>query len=253
MTTVLLVDDQAEVRDGLSLLFGEFDDIEVAGTAGDGREAIDRACELLPDVVLMDLSMPGMDGVRATRCIVATLPQTAVVVLTTFADRHRVLASLDAGAVGYLMKDTRPDALHDAVLAAAAGGSPIDPRVARTLVDLRLWGGTRGDPAAGPAGQSAAAGSATSTGDPAAGTGAPAAAGAASTAPHDPNRADALAELTAKQTQVLHLLTEGLPNRLMARRLGISEKTVKAHLTQIYATLGVTDRVQALLWLQRHQ
>lgn len=207
MITVVVVDDQPEVRAGLSLLFGEFDDVDLVGTAAGGAEATTLAERHRPDVMLMDLSMPGVDGVEATSRITTGCPSVAVVVLTTFSDRHRILASLDAGAVGYLMKDTRPDALHDAIRAAATGGSPIDPRIARTLLQARL----RPAP------------------DPDAGIG-----------------------LTAKQAETLRLLAEGLPNRLMARRMGISEKTVKAHLTQIYATLGVEDRVQAALWAQRN-
>lgn len=206
MIRVVLADDQPEVRSGLSLLFGEFDDLDVVATAADGAAAVELTRAHRPDVVLMDLSMPGMDGVEATRLIGAGCGESvAIVVLTTFSDRDRVLASLDAGAVGYLMKDTRPDALHDAIRAAATGGSPIDPRVARTLLDARRSNGA-------PEG----------------------------------------VELTAKQEETLRLLAEGLPNRLIAKRMGISEKTVKAHLTQVYAALGVTDRLQAALWAQRN-
>ena len=203
MISVVVVDDHEVVVQGLRLLLTEQDDIEVVGSAHDGAEGARLVQELRPDVVLMDLSMPGTDGIEATRIISETCPSTSVVILTTYGDRDRVLASLDAGAVGYLMKDVSPQVLHDGVRAAAAGGSPIDARAARALVDSR---------------QDSAGG----------------------------NR------LTGKQEEVLRLVAEGLPNRLIARRLGISEKTVKAHLTQIYATLGVTDRVQAALWAQEH-
>jgi DNA-binding NarL/FixJ family response regulator len=206
MIEVVLVDDHAVVIEGLRLLLDAFDDVNVTATAADGEAGVREAVRRRPDVVLMDLSMPGVDGVEATRRITEKCPDTAVVVLTTFADRDRVLASLDAGAVGYLMKDTDPASLHAGVLAAAAGGSPIDPRVARTVLEAR----------------------------------------------QSPRQAGGRSPLTPKQAQVLGLVAEGLPNRLVARRLGISEKTVKAHLTQIYAALGVSDRTQAALWAREH-
>lgn len=201
MITVALVDDHTVVVEGLKLLLESFDDVTVVGTAGDGQSGAELVVSRQPDVVLMDLSMPVLDGVQATRLIAESAPDTAVVVLTTSTDRELVLRSLDAGAVGYLMKDTDPQALHDGIAAAAAGGSPIDPRVARALVDRRRA-------------RTSGSGSV----------------------------------LTDKQREVLDLVAEGLPNRLVAKRLGLSEKTVKAHLTQIYAAIGVADRVQATLW-----
>ncbi|HRY09921.1 MAG TPA: response regulator transcription factor [Candidatus Nanopelagicales bacterium] len=205
MIEVVLVDDHRVVVEGLKLLLQAFPDVNVVGAATDGAEGADLAISLTPDVVLMDLSMPGVDGVQATRRIVAEAPDVAVVVLTTSSDRETVLRSLDAGAVGYLMKDTDPQALYEGIQAAAAGGSPIDPRVARALVE------TRRRPASGPA-----------------------------------------SVLTAKQREVLDLVAAGQPNRLVAKHLGVTEKTVKAHLTQIYAAIGVTDRVQATLWARDH-
>lgn len=205
MITVVLVDDHRVVVEGLKLLLEAFDDVTVMGSATDGDTGAELAISLTPDVVLMDLSMPGCDGVQATRRIAADAPQTAVVVLTTSGDREQVLRSLDAGAVGYLMKDTDPQALHEGIRAAAAGGSPIDPRVARALVETRRTGATGPRPL-----------------------------------------------LTSKQREVLELVAAGLPNRLVGKRLGVSEKTVKAHLTQIYAAIGVTDRVQATLWARDH-
>ena len=204
MISVVLVDDHRVVVEGLRLLLDAYSDIEVIGEASDGTTGAQLTAQLEPDVVLMDLAMPGTDGVASTRLISDQSPNSAVIILTTFADREGILASLDAGAVGYLMKDIEPDTLHQAINAAATGGSPIDPRVARTLIDAR----TRSTPA--------------------------------------PTR------LTEKQTEVLALVAEGLPNRSIARRLGISEKTVKTHLTQIFQTLGVADRVQAALWAQEH-
>ena len=201
MIRVVLVDDHRVVVEGLKLLLQAYPDVSVVGSAGEGAEGADLVISLVPDVVLMDLSMPGVDGIQATRRIVDAVPDTAVVVLTTSSDREMVLRSLDAGAVGYLMKDTDPQALYEGIQAAAAGGSPIDPRVARALVE------TRRRPASGPA-----------------------------------------SVLTAKQREVLELVAAGQPNRLVAKQLGVTEKTVKAHLTQIYAAIGVSDRVQATLW-----
>lgn len=205
MIEVVLVDDHRVVVEGLKLLLQAFPDVAVVGAATDGAQGADLAISLAPDVVLMDLSMPGVDGVQATRRIVEEAPDVAVVVLTTSSDRETVLRSLDAGAVGYLMKDTDPQALYEGIQAAAAGGSPIDPRVARALVE------TRRRPTSGPA-----------------------------------------SVLTAKQREVLELVAAGQPNRLVAKHLGVTEKTVKAHLTQIYAAIGVTDRVQATLWARDH-
>jgi DNA-binding NarL/FixJ family response regulator len=163
----------------------------------------------------MDLSMPGMDGVTATRALAAAHPQVQVVVLTTFADREHVTAAIDAGAVGFLLKDADPDALAGGIRAAASGQAPLDPRAAMALIDRRR------DPSP-PGGQ----------------------------APGDPGRA--AATLTAREREVLELVGQGMSNRLIARRLGIAEKTVKAHLTSIFTQIGVTDRVQAALWWQRH-
>jgi DNA-binding NarL/FixJ family response regulator len=205
MITVVLVDDHRVVVEGLKLLLDAFDDVTVVGSANDGDAGAELVISLAPDVVLMDLSMPGTDGVQATRRITEAALGTAVVVLTTSTDRELVLRSLDAGAVGYVMKDTDPEALHAGIQAAAAGGSPIDPRVARALVDTRRA-------------RTVAAESA----------------------------------LTAKQREVLELVAAGQPNRLVAKHLGVSEKTVKAHLTQIYAAIGVRDRVQATLWARDH-
>ncbi len=166
--------------------------------------------QLHPHVILMDLAMPRMGGIEATEAIDNTHTGSAVVVLTTFGDTDNVTAALDAGAVGYLMKDATPDQIIDAVRSAHAGGSPLDPRAARTILEARR----RPDPVGSVD------------------FGAP--------------------QLTEKQKEVLGLVAEGLSNRKIARRLGISEKTVKAHLTAVYAALGVADRVQAALWFSKH-
>jgi DNA-binding NarL/FixJ family response regulator len=134
---VLLVDDHRLVRAGLQSLLDATDDIRVVGAAADGREALELAAGLAPDVVLMDLSMPGMGGVEATRRLLADHPDLQVVVLTSFSDQDQVLDAVDAGAVGYLLKDADPAELLQGVRAAAAGQSPLDPKVARTLLTRR--------------------------------------------------------------------------------------------------------------------
>ena len=206
MIRVLVVDDHAVVRDGLELLLERFEPVTCVGTAADGAEAVAMTADLAPDVVLMDLSMPVMDGTEATRRITESHPDTAVLVLTTFADDRHVMAAIDAGAVGYLLKDSGPDQLLAGVEAAARGESPLDPKVAGALMASR-----RQAPAPAPA-----------------------------------------VSLTAREREVLALVVDGLANKNIARRLGISEKTVKAHLTSVFSALGVTDRTQAALWAERH-
>jgi DNA-binding NarL/FixJ family response regulator len=201
---VLIAEDHAMVRAGLTELLGNRDDIEVVGEAADGAEAIERAREVEPNVVLMDLSMPGVDGIAATRQITAEVPDAHVVVLTSFSDRERILDALDAGAVGYLLKDLEPEELHRGILAAARGESPLAPKAAHALLSARA------------------------------------------------EARPATVELTDREREVLDLVAEGLPNKLIARRLEISEKTVKAHLTRVFQTIGVTDRTQAALWAKRN-
>lgn len=137
MIRVVVVDDHAVVRDGISRLLDSADGIEVIGTAADGDEAQRVVAETEPDVVLMDLSMPVLDGVSATRKLVDAHPDTRVVVLTTFADKQRILDALNAGASGYLLKDAQPDEVIAGVRAVVAGGAPLDPKAARVLLDSR--------------------------------------------------------------------------------------------------------------------
>jgi DNA-binding NarL/FixJ family response regulator len=199
---VLICDDHPIVRDGLRLLLDGVDDIDVVETASDGEEGVRAAARLRPDVVLMDLAMPTVDGVAATRRITAELSDTHVVVLTSFAGHARVLEAIDAGAIGYLLKDAEAIDVIRAVRAAAVGDSPLDPRAARAVVSRTA--------------------------------------------------ADPLDGMTAREREVLALLSAGLPNKLIARRLDITETTVKAHLTRIYRHLGVDDRTQAALWAKEH-
>lgn len=137
MIRVLIVDDHHLVRAGLQTLLGDVDGVEVVGEAADGREALDVAVRTSPDVVLMDLSMPVLDGDAATAQLLDTLPATKVIALTSFSDRDRVNAALAAGAIGYLLKDCQPDELLAAIRAAAQGHAPLDPRVAAALLPAR--------------------------------------------------------------------------------------------------------------------
>jgi DNA-binding NarL/FixJ family response regulator len=202
MIRVLLAEDHAVVRSGLLQLLASAPDVEVVGAAADGAEAVALAESERPDVVLMDLEMPDVDGIEATRRIRASNSDINVVVLTAFSDRQRILGAIDAGAVGYLLKDAEPEELIRGLEAAARGESPLDPKAAQALVSAR--------------------------------------------AEHTE------AELTPREREVLGLLADGMPNKLIARRLEISEKTVKAHLTNIFQRIGVTDRTQAALWAQRN-
>jgi len=200
---VLIADDHGVIRDGLSRLLDAADGIEVAGLASDGEQVVALASELTPDVVLMDLDMPGTDGIEATRRIVAGGGAAAVLVLTSFSDQPRILGAIQAGAVGYLLKDASSEDVVEGIRAAARGESPLDPRAARTVLNARA-------------------------------------------AP------DPLAPFSRREREVLELLVAGLPNKLIARRLEISEKTVKSHLTKIFRELDVSDRTQAALWAERH-
>jgi DNA-binding NarL/FixJ family response regulator len=204
---VLLVDDHQLVRAGVTTLLQSDPGITVVGEARNGREAVDVAEGTTPDVILMDLSMPEMDGVEATRAVLARQPDTKVLVLTSFSDRQRVQQVLAAGAIGYVLKDSEPADLLAAVHAAARGHVPIDPRVAGAL----LPAGARGS-SAGPAGSGAAEG------------------------------------LSPRETQVLRLVAQGLANKQIARALGITERTVKAHLGRVFREIGVLDRTSAALW-----
>jgi DNA-binding NarL/FixJ family response regulator len=205
MITVLVVDDHAMVRAGLQQLLASAHDIEVVGSAENGAQAVDLALALQPDVVLMDLQMPVMDGVRATAALREQSPGAAVVIVTSFSDRDRIIGAVDAGAVGYLLKDASPDEILSGIRAAARGESPLHPRAARELLSARSEAPGRGD-----------------------------------------------VELTAREREVLGLVRSGLSNKQIARRLGITERTVKAHLTSTFQRIGVVDRTQAALWAERH-
>ncbi len=202
MIRLLLAEDHNLVRAGLADLLGNVPEFELVGAAADGAEAVTLAAELRPQVVLMDLLMPNVDGIEATSRILKADPSVNVVVLTSFSDRERILDALDAGAIGFLLKDAEPDELFRGIRAAARGESPLAPKAAREVLLARSAREDRG--------------------------------------------------LTDRERDVLGLVRAGLSNKLIARRLEISEKTVKAHLTNIFQRIGVTDRTQAALWAERH-
>jgi DNA-binding NarL/FixJ family response regulator len=209
MIRVLIVDDHVVVRRGLAAIIAERADMELVGEASDGEEAVALVRERAPDVVLVDLAMPNIDGIETTRRILAARPETHVTILTSFAEHARIRAAFDAGALGYLLKDADPEDLASGVRLLASGNSPLAAKAARVLVESRSQAST--------------------------GTGA----GEGS-------------ELTPRERTVLELVATGCANKEIARRLEISERTVKAHLTRIFRSLGVFDRVQAALWARDH-
>lgn len=211
MTRVLLVDDQALLRMGFRLVLEAEEDLEVVGEASDGRSALEQVQALAPEVVLMDVRMPGMNGIDATARIAAEHPATKVLILTTFDLDEYAFAALRAGASGFLLKDARPADLVAAIRTVASGDAVVSPRVTRRMLELfaaRLP--EQGDPV--------------ETGT-------------------DPR----LAELTPRELEVLQAVAEGLSNAEVAARLFLSEATVKTHVGRVLAKLGVRDRVQAVV------
>jgi DNA-binding NarL/FixJ family response regulator len=202
MIRVVIADDHRVVRVGLEQLLQTFDDVEFLGAGDGGEEAVTLCGQHHPDVLLLDLSMPDLDGIEVTKRLRDVSPDTKVVVFTSFSDRERIVQALDAGAVGYLLKDAEPDELHAAVQAAARGEAPLTPRAAAALLAHRRDRPTE-------------------------------------------------IELTPREREVLGLVVDGLANKQIARRMGISEKTVKGHLTNLFQRIGVADRTQAALWAER--
>ena len=199
---VAIADDHKVVRVGLEQLLGTFEGVETIGASSGGAEAVELCRTERPDVLLLDLSMPEVDGIEVTRRLRDAGVPTRVVVFTSFSDRERIVQALDAGAIGYLLKDAEPDEILGAIRAAARGESPLAPRAAAELLADRR------------------------------------------ARPND-------VELTVREKEVLTLVVEGLANKQIARRMGISEKTVKGHLTNLFQRIGVADRTQAALWAER--
>lgn len=212
MTTVLLVDDQTLVRVGFRLVLESNPDIEVVGEAADGRAAFTQVAALHPQVVVMDVRMPGVNGIDATRAIVEAYPEVRVLVLTTFDLDEYAFAALRAGASGFLLKDAGPAELATAVRTVAAGDAVVSPRITRRMLELfadRF-------PASGRA-------------------------------PGQDALHPRLAGLTPRELEVLRCMTEGGSNAEIAAGLNLSEPTVKTHVGRILAKLEVRDRVQAVV------
>ncbi len=220
MTTVLLVDDQALLRMGFRLVLEAEPDLTVVGEAGDGRVALEQVAALQPDVVLMDVRMPGMNGVEATERITAEHPGTRVLILTTFDLDEYAFAGLRAGASGFLLKDAGPAELVAAIRSVASGDAVVSPRITRRM--LEMFAGRL--PTAAEAAATGSAGSTGSTEHP------------------------RLADLTAREREVLEAIAGGLSNAEIAERMVLSEATVKTHVGRVLAKLGVRDRVQAVVF-----
>jgi DNA-binding NarL/FixJ family response regulator len=203
---VVIVDDQTLFRTGLARLLDEDPRVEVVGQAKDGADLIDRVASLNPDVILMDLKMPNLDGVEATRRIVAEHPEIKVLILSTFDADSYVLQALRAGASGYVLKDSQPDAIVTSILAVLSGERVMANAVANRVLDLLTGTATPKQFYDG---------------------------------------------LTAREIEILKLLATGLANKQIARRLAISEKTVRNHVSHMYEKLHIYDRSQAVLYAVR--
>lgn len=206
---VLICDDQAVVREGLATILGASSDVEVVATAADGAEALERASIAMPDIVLMDLKMPIMNGVQATRELRRRFPQLRILVLTTYDADDWVYDAIRAGASGYLLKDTPSERLVEAIVGTVAGRTHVDPSVASKLFDHVARGG-------------------------------------------DVPPGSLIASLSEREREVLGLLAQGLSNPAIAKKLFLSEGTVRNYLTVVYEKLGVSDRTQAAVLAVRH-
>jgi DNA-binding NarL/FixJ family response regulator len=209
---VMIVDDQDLLRMGLSMVIAAEDDMVLAGEAADGATAVERARALQPDVILMDVRMPALDGIEATRRIIAERPDARVIILTTFDLDEYAFGGLNAGASGFLLKDAPPVELLAAVRAVATGEASVSPRITRRMLDL--YGGRL--PVSGTAGSE-----------------------------------DRLTGLTEREREVLTAIGEGLSNTEIAGRLFLSESTVKTHVGRILFKLELRDRVQAVIVAHR--
>ncbi len=234
---IVIADDQASVREGLVLLLGGLPGIEVVAAAADGQQALELVAEHKPDAILLDLHMPVLDGIGATRRLAAEHPDVAIVVLTTFADDSSVLDALQAGARSYLTKDADRTRIAQALHAAAGGLSVVDPRAHATLLAAAA-GGTA---AAGTAAEGTAAGSTDAerarNGTTGSGTG--------SVAPPPDS-------LTQREVEILSLIARGLTNPEIAARLFLSGHTIKTHIGRIFAKTGSRDRAAAIGYAHRH-
>ena len=200
---VVLADDQALVRSGIEMLLDAEPDLEIVAAVPDGEQAVRAVADLRPDVAVIDVRMPILDGVEATRRIVAADPDARVVILSAHADEARILDALREGARGYVLKHGDPHDVPRAVRAAYAGDVVLGPEAGRVLLE-------------------------------------------------DSRRRSQPVDLTPREREILQLVGQGLANKQIARRLDITERTVKSHMTRVFQRIGVTDRVQAALWARQH-
>jgi DNA-binding NarL/FixJ family response regulator len=201
---ILVADDHALFRDGLRALFGSVPDAEVVGEAATGEEAVERALELQPDVVLMDIQMPGTNGIEATRRIVGQSPHVGVIVVTMFEDDDSVFSAMRAGARGYVLKGADQDEILKVIRAVAGGEAYFGMEIARRLMGFF-------------------------------------------SSPRPPASAEDFPELTAREVEILDLIAKGRSNKEISRLLYISSKTVRNHISNVFAKLQVADRAQAII------
>ncbi len=239
---VVVADDQQVVREGIVMLLGLLPGIEVVAAAADGEEAVALVAQHAPEVVLMDLRMPRVDGVEATRRIRAEHPGTAVIVLTTYADDDSLFPALQAGARGYLTKDAGSEEIARAIRDVRSGAAGLSPQVQARLLERLSAGEPPVPPAVSPT------------------VSQPTSASAPTSGPVGPQPADAPAAtptalpdgLTAREAEVLGLIAAGLSNQEIATRLFVSVATVKTHINNLFAKTGVRDRAQAVGYAYKH-
>lgn len=213
---ILLVDDHQIVLKGISFFLNMQPDFELVGEAHDGLEAVDLAGKLLPDIILMDLNMPNMDGIEASRIIAEQNPEIKILVLTSFSERSHIIPALQTGAIGYMLKDVEPDQLAEAIRSAYKGNIQLHPDIAVALLSHL--------------------------------TPEPVAENMEHTMDTDTNSGPSLADLTPRELEVLQLITKGMSNKAIATSLTVAEKTVKTHVSSILSKLNVVDRTQAALY-----
>lgn len=244
MIRVLLVDDHAVMRAGFRMILESEDDIAVVGEAANGTEAVAAASALSPDVICMDVQMPGMDGIAATRALVAAGSEAAVLIVTTFDRDDYLFEALSAGASGFLLKNAGPEELVHAVRVAAAGDALLAPEVTRRVI-RRFAGADAGD-GDGVRAENRPSGGSLASDRPRLGR---------MSAPGPTTAATPAApavELTDRETEVLRLVAQALSNAEIAERLFIGEATVKTHVSNVLQKLGARDRVAAVVYAHRH-